>query len=171
MELEEIIKTHEPSDSDDILTPGESHQLHIGIERFRAPELLFKPYMIGSSEAGLMEVIGYVLSLFNVEDQLKLSANVVLTGSLANLPGLTERIRTELVSIRPFKSYSNVSVIENPNLSAWYGLQKWTSAPDFKKSLLTKKEYDEHGSEYFKAHIASNFYVPTPKGHLIDVCD
>jgi len=171
LELDDIIKTHEPSEIDESLTPGESHQLHIGVERYRAPELLFKPYMMGSSEAGLTEVIGYVLSLFNAEDQLKLSANVVLAGGLANLPGLKERIQAELTSIRPFQSYSNVQILNNPSLSAWYGMRKWARTSDFKKSLVTKRQYEEYGSEYFKTHMTSNLYTPSPKGQLIDVCD
>lgn len=171
MELDDIIRAHEPSEADESLTPGESYQLHIGIERYRAPELLFKPYMMGSSEAGLTEVIGYVLSLFNAKDQLKLAANVVLTGGLSNLPGLCERIQSDLISIRPFKSYLHVGIIPNPSLSTWYGMKKWTKIADLKKHFVTRQEYDECGSEYFKVHIASNLYVPSPRGHIIDICD
>ncbi|KAF5303760.1 hypothetical protein FQA39_LY09833 [Lamprigera yunnana] len=171
LELEEAIRAHEPSEADEIITPAESHQLHVGIERHRAPELLFKPYMMGSGEAGLVEAIGYVLSLFNAEEQLLLAGNVVLTGGLANLPGLKERIETELISIRPFQSISRVRTIVNPTLSAWYGTRKWAQSSEFKKNLVTRKEYEEYGGEYFKMHIASNIYVPTPKGHNIEICD
>ncbi|KAK5650588.1 hypothetical protein RI129_001617 [Pyrocoelia pectoralis] len=171
LELEEIIRIHEPSDVDDTLKPGESHQLHIGIERYRAAELLFKPYMMGSPEAGLMEVIGYVLSLFTPEEQLLLAGNVVLTGGLANLPGLKERIQTDLISIRPFKSHSEVNIISNPSLAAWYGTRKWARSSEFKRNLFTRAQYDEYGSEYFKVHMASNLYVPMPKGHAMDVCE
>ncbi|KAK4871947.1 hypothetical protein RN001_016071 [Aquatica leii] len=171
LELEEIIRTHEPSEVDETAAPGESHQLHIGIERYRSPELLFKPYMMGSSEAGLTEVIGYVLSLFSPEEQLLLAGNVVLTGGLANLPGLRERIEADLVSIRPFQTYSNVKIIPNPSLAGWYGTRKWARSSEFKRNLITRRQYEEYGSEYFKVHIASNIYVATPKGHNIDICE
>lgn len=164
MEYEEIIRAHEPSELDEISTPGETHQLHVGIETIRAPELLFKPYMLGSSEAGLSEVIGYVLSLFSPEDQLKLAANVVVVGGLANLKGLRERLLHELISIRPFQSEVNVSIINNPNLSAWHGARKFAKSADFKKSLLTRKMYEENGPEYFIEHASSNPCYPTPKG-------
>lgn len=125
--------------------------------------------MQGSSEAGLNELIGYVLSLFNPNEQTRLAGNVILIGGLANLPGVKDRIQNYLVSIRPFKSFSKVHIIANPSLSAWYGAKKFTKNSEFKKSLFTKSNYEEYGAEYFKTHIASNLYIPTPKGHAVDM--
>lgn len=62
-------------------------QLHVGVEAIRAPELLFQPSMIGSSEAGLAETINYVLKLFTSEEQLLLANNVFLTGGISKFPG------------------------------------------------------------------------------------
>lgn len=151
------------------MTPGEMHQLHVGIERYRAPELLFKPYMMGSSEAGLTEVIGYVLSLFKREDQTKLAANIVIMGGLGNLPGLKERVYTDLLSIRPFKSLLNVNTLPNTGLCGWQGAKFWANRSEFRKSLITRKYYEEYGAEYLNTHLASNPYYPTPKEQLIDV--
>lgn len=167
--MEDIIRTHEPGEEDESLAPGEAHQLHIGVERYRAPELLFKPYMTGSSEAGLSEVIGYVLSLFNDEDQLRLAGNIVLIGGLANLPGLQERVQTDLTSIRPFKSFSAVSVLPNASLSSWYGAKAWSYTDEFKESLITRQEYEELGAEYLKEHKSSNLYYRMPKEQIVDV--
>lgn len=64
LEFDEILRTHEPSELGDCLQPGEAHQLHVGVEMFRGPELLFKPYMMGSQEAGLSETIGKAMDLF-----------------------------------------------------------------------------------------------------------
>ncbi|KAJ3649385.1 hypothetical protein Zmor_021132 [Zophobas morio] len=169
LELDEIIRTHEPSDLDETTNPGETHQLHVGIERYRAPELLFKPYMLGSAEAGLSEVIGYVFSLFNTEDQLKLAENVVVMGGLANLPGLQQRLLSDLISIRPFQSVVNVRIVSNPSLGGWFGAKKWARSSELKENLLTREMYDECGPEYFKIHVASNPFYPTPKGQEIDI--
>ncbi|CAH0562286.1 unnamed protein product [Brassicogethes aeneus] len=169
LEFEEIIRVHEPSELDEITTPGETHQLHVGIEKIRAPELLFKPYMLGSSDAGLSEVIGYVLSLFSYDDQLKLAGNVLVMGGLAHLKGLQKRLLADLVSIRPFQSEVNVRIMQNPNSAAWYGARKFAKSPEFKKSLLTKAMYEENGPEYFKEHFASNSFNPTPKGQPTEI--
>ncbi|RZC37910.1 actin-related protein 5 [Asbolus verrucosus] len=169
LELDDVIRAHEPTELDETSNPGETHQLHVGIERYRAPELLFKPYMLGSSDAGLSEVIGYVLSLFNSEDQLKLAENVVIMGGLANLPGLQERILSDLISIRPFQSIVNVRIVKNPSLGAWYGARKWAKSSDLKGNLLTKRMYEEFGPEYFKIHTASNPFYPMPKGQEVEI--
>ncbi|XP_023025076.2 actin-related protein 5 [Leptinotarsa decemlineata] len=169
LEYEEIIRTHEPTEFDENTNLGEMHQLHVGIEKYRAPELIFKPYMSGSSEAGLSEVIGYVISLFNEDHQLKLASNIIVTGGLANLKGLKDRLLKDLISIRPFKSTVNVNIMPNCSLSAWYGAKRFAVSSDYKKYLLTKQTYEECGPEYFKVHIASNIYYPTPKETVIDV--
>ncbi|XP_056642695.1 actin-related protein 5 [Diorhabda sublineata] len=169
LELEEVIRAHEPSQFEEGVNVDEMHQLHVGIERFRAPELIFKPYMSGSVEAGLSEIIGYVLSLFNEEDQLKLAANVIVTGGLGSLKGFKERILNDLISIRPFKSEVNVNIMENCSLTAWYGAKEFAMRGDYTKNLLTKSMYEECGPEYFKTHKASNRYYPTPKEITVDV--
>lgn len=125
--------------------------------------------MQGCPEAGLSEVIGYVLSLFTASEQEKLAANVVLTGGLANLTGMKERIQANLISIRPFQSYSNVTVMADPSLGAWHGMRKFSQTEEFKKSLFTRKDYEENGPDYFKTHLLSNLYTPTPKGQGIEV--
>ncbi|KAL3289491.1 hypothetical protein HHI36_022912 [Cryptolaemus montrouzieri] len=168
LELEETIREYEPNELE-IVNPGETYQLHVGIERYRAPELLFKPYMLGSSEAGLSEVIAYVLSLFKAEEQFLLASNVVIMGGLSSLRGLKERILSDLISVRPFKSKVNVKIAKNPGLTAWCGAKKWTKNPEFKKKMLTRQMYDEFGSEYFVTHSYSNPFYKTPKGQTIDV--
>lgn len=167
LELDDLIRTHEPHVLDETTNPGETHQLHVGIEIYRGPELLFKPYMLGSTEAGLSETIGYVLSLFKSEDQLKLAQNVVIMGGLAHLPGLKERILADLISIRPFQSLVNVRIVKDPSLGAWYGAKKWAKN-HLKGNVLTKKMYEEYGPEFFKEHVASNRFYPSPKGQVVD---
>ncbi|XP_017768856.1 PREDICTED: actin-related protein 5 [Nicrophorus vespilloides] len=169
LELEEVIKTYDPTDDADSLAPAEAYQLHIGIEMYRAPELLFKPYMIGSGEAGLSEVIGYVLKLFSPEDQLKLAGNVIITGTLSQLPGLKKRILTDLISIRPFHSITNVTIMPNASLAPWHGAKAFSNTEICKNFSITKRDYEELGGDYLKHHIASNWYTPTPKEQLVEV--
>ncbi|XP_076251214.1 actin-related protein 5 isoform X1 [Rhynchophorus ferrugineus] len=139
LEFDEILRVHEPSDNGESSNPGETHQLHIGVEMFRAPELLFKPYMLGSQEAGLSEVIAYVLSLFDEENQLKLASNVIVTGGLANLSGLKERLLTDLTSVRPFRSTVHVQIMKEPSLSSWYGARNFAESEEFQKKQITRK--------------------------------
>lgn len=62
-------------------------QLHLGVESIRAPEIMFQPSMVGSSEAGLHETIDFVLKMFTAEEQEALVENVFVTGGCAKFPG------------------------------------------------------------------------------------
>jgi actin-related protein 5 len=72
--LENVLRHHDPTfdpgNNSDTMAPGESHQLHLAVERIRAPEVLFQPALIGSSEAGLAETIEFVLKKFTPEQQV-----------------------------------------------------------------------------------------------------
>lgn len=139
-----------------------SLQLHLGVESIRAPELLFQPSMIGSSEAGIIETIDFVLKLFTAEEQLLLAENVFVTGGCAQLPGLKERIEREMMSIRPFQTPYKVNVAKNSSLDAWNGARDMATTSDFPQYLTTRNDYLEFGGEYFREHFASNRYFPTP---------
>lgn len=62
-------------------------QLHLGVESIRAPELIFQPSLIGSSEAGIVETINFVLKQFSAEEQSLLVENIFVTGGCANFKG------------------------------------------------------------------------------------
>lgn len=40
---------------------AEYHQLFLGTERIRAPEIVFQPSLIGEDQAGIAETMQYVL--------------------------------------------------------------------------------------------------------------
>lgn len=191
LELDEIIRAHEPnqpigsiirgiddtsysclgkpSTTSSTLSSAEQYQLHIGVEQFRAPELIFKPYMVGSMEAGLTEVIGFVLSRFTEDEQMRLAANVLLDGGLANLPGLRERLDTDLRSIRPFQSFYQVSIVGDPSLAGWHGARMFAASPEFEANKISRMDYSEFGGEFFKMHFASNPYTASPKEVILEV--
>lgn len=142
---------------------AENYQLHFGIEEIRVPEILFQPSMIGSSEAGLAELIAFVLKLFPANEQQRLVNHVYLTGGCAKFKGLKERLAKELLEMRPFQSTFSIYEIDEPSLSAWLGACAQARKSNFSQTLTTRKDYQEHGSEYFKEHKASNIFYPTPK--------
>lgn len=170
--MEDVLRHHDPefegssssgtASSSNCGNTAETHQLHVGIERIRAPELLFQPSMIGSGEAGLAETIEFVLRGYPADVQTALVSNVFLTGGCAAFPGLTERLHQELQEMRPFKSTFNVTIADNPTLDAWHGARTFSSSPDLSQYLVTRLEYEEKGGEYLKEHDTSNKYYPSP---------
>jgi actin-related protein 5 len=119
--------------------------------------------MMGNCEAGLAEAIDYVLKLFPADEQQKLVDNIFITGGIAQLPGLKERLTKELTEIRPFKSTFNLKIADNPSLDPWLGAKKFaTSGSNVTNYSINKQEYYEKGGEYIKENCLSNRYYKTP---------
>ncbi|XP_065091690.1 actin-related protein 5 [Ochlerotatus camptorhynchus] len=174
IECEEILKQHDSTYVEQVVAPGniaEFHQLHIGVEKIRVPEILFQPSMIGIQEAGLTGTIDYVLKMFPKEDQLKIVNNILLTGGCANIRGFQERLSRELQQILPFQSVYNLKVAGDPGLDGWKGASQFAGSDEFKQSLINRQLYDECGGEYFKEHVASNFYYSTPSQNSSTIND
>ena len=119
--------------------------------------------MVGLVEAGLAEVIEYILKMFNEDDQQKLVDNVFLTGGAVNIPGIKERLTRELMEMRPFQSTFNITMAKNASMDAWQGAREFaSSAENLKQFQITRATYEEFGGEYVKEYFASNRYYPTP---------
>ncbi|XP_053688203.1 actin-related protein 5 [Sabethes cyaneus] len=165
IECEEILKQHDSSYVEPTTSVGniaEFHQLHIGVERIRVPEILFQPSIIGIHEAGLAGTIDYVLKLFPRKDLDKMIGNILLTGGCANIRGFKERLTRELQQLLPFQSVFKLQVASNPTMDGWKGASQFAMSEQFRQSLITRQMYDEFGGEYFKEHSASNYYCQTP---------
>ncbi|KAG6443307.1 actin-related protein 5 [Manduca sexta] len=160
VELEEALREYEPPPAAD--QRHTTHQLHLAIEPYRAPELMFQPSMMGNLEAGLAESMEYVFKHFSPEDQLLLANNVFLTGGCSQFPGLKERLERELLEMRPFQSTHKVVKAKNPSLDPWYGARDFAGSNEFENWCVSKEDYYEMGGEYLKEHYASNKYYKSP---------
>ncbi|XP_012866077.1 PREDICTED: actin-related protein 5 [Dipodomys ordii] len=137
------------------------HQLFVGTERIRAPEIIFQPSLIGEEQAGVAETLQYILDRYPKAVQETLVQNIFLTGGNVMYPGMKARIEKELLEMRPFQSSFQVQLALNPVLDAWYGAREWAlDHLEDNGAWVTRKEYEEKGGEYLKEHCASNIYVP-----------
>nr|XP_028590818.1 actin-related protein 5 [Podarcis muralis] len=155
-EVEKPVTTVQP-----VFNLAEYHQLFIGTERIRVPEIIFQPSLIGEEQAGMAETIQFVLDRYPKEQQEKLVQNVFLTGGNMMYPGMKARIYKELLEMRPFQSSFQVHLASNPVLDAWYGARAWAlEYMNRDEGWITRKDYEEKGGEYLKEHCTSNVYVP-----------
>lgn len=119
--------------------------------------------MVGLVEAGLAEVIDYILKMFNENDQQRLVDNIYLTGGAVKIPGIKQRLTKELMEMRPFQSTFNITMAGNASMDAWQGARQFASSPEnLKQFQITRATYEEYGGEYVKEYFASNRYFPTP---------
>ncbi|KAJ7472674.1 actin 2 [Mycena latifolia] len=117
----------------------------IGNERFRAPEALFKPSMLGLEGAGIHETTVNSILKCDLDIRRDLYANVVLSGGSTMFPGISDRMQKELVSMAP--SSIKVRIVAPPErkYSVWIGGSILSSLSTFQNMWVTKQEYDESG--------------------------
>ncbi|KAJ7657599.1 actin family [Mycena rosella] len=117
----------------------------VGNERFRAPEALFNPAMIGLEAAGIHETTFNSIIKCDLDIRRDLYANVVLSGGSTMFPGIADRMQKELVSMAP--SSIRVRIVAPPErkYSVWIGGSILSSLSTFQNMWVTKQEYDESG--------------------------
>jgi actin beta/gamma 1 len=117
----------------------------VGNERFRCPELLFQPGLIGKEAHGIHE--STFMSIMKCECDIRrdLYANVVLSGGTTMFPGVGERMTKELTALAP--STVKIKVVAPPErrYSVWIGGSILSSLSTFQQMWISKAEYDESG--------------------------
>eukprot|EP00090_Calanus_glacialis_P030781 TRINITY_DN5000_c0_g1_i1.p1 TRINITY_DN5000_c0_g1~~TRINITY_DN5000_c0_g1_i1.p1 ORF type:complete len:706 (+),score=170.20 TRINITY_DN5000_c0_g1_i1:31-2118(+) len=161
-EYEAVLREHDPQDEEVGRDNPEWHQIHLATETIRTPEIIFQPSMIGHEQAGLGELLEFVLGKFEPDVADRLANSIFLTGGLSNIAGLKERLEAELQCMRPFQSTFKVSLAGNTSLDAWRGASIFGSNNENLKSFLTKEMFSECGEGYLEEHFHSNRYFPTP---------
>lgn len=100
--------------------------------------------------------------MFDETEQQMLVNNIYLTGGCSQIPGIAERLKKEMLEMRPFQSTFNITIANDPSMSAWLGAKKFASNNEnLQNYQITRSEYDEKGGEIIKDFYASNIYYQT----------
>jgi actin-related protein len=117
----------------------------IGNERFRCPEVLFQPSLIGKEASGVHDCTFQTIMKCDVDIRRDLYANVVMSGGTTMFPGIAERMTKELTALAP--STMKIKVVAPPErkYSVWIGGSILASLSTFQQMWISKAEYDESG--------------------------
>merc|ERR1712243_88621 len=97
----------------------------IGNERFRCPEVLFNPSMIGMESVGILEALCNCVKSCDIDIRKDLFSNIILSGGTTMYAGIAP----------PERKYS-----------IWIGGSIVTSLSTFQTMWVTKEEYEESGA-------------------------
>ena len=119
--------------------------IKVGSQRFRCPEALFKPSLIGLEAGGIHETVYTSINKCDIDVRKDLYANVVLSGGTTMFTGLPERLQKELTNLAP--NAVKVKVVAPPErkYSVWIGGSILSSLSTFATMWIAKSEYDESG--------------------------
>jgi len=117
----------------------------IGNERFRCPEVLFKPSLIGKEATGAHDTMFQTIMKCDVDIRKDLYANIVLSGGSTMYDGIAERLSKEITALAPQTMKIKVIAPPERKYSVWIGGSILASLSTFQQMWISKQEYDESG--------------------------
>ncbi|KAG2388214.1 hypothetical protein C9374_001064 [Naegleria lovaniensis] len=144
---EELEKADESSSLDQNYELPDGTIVTVNSERFRAPEVLFYPQLIGMESSGIHEVLFESISRSPIDVRKTLYHNTVLTGGSTLMEGLEDRLTKEMTEMAP--SSMDIRVVATPNREnlTWIGGSIMATLSSFFNMCITKDEYYEHGAD------------------------
>jgi len=114
-------------------------------ERFRCPEVLFNPSMIGKEAEGIHKLTYQSILKCDIDIRKDLYSNVVLSGGSTMFVGLDARLKKEITALAPKNSKIKIVAPPERKYSVWIGGSILSSLSTFQDMWVTKDEYDESG--------------------------
>jgi len=117
----------------------------VGNERFRCPEVLFQPQMIGMEQEGIHKLTFQSIMKCDVDIRKDLYANIVMSGGTTMFPQIAERVNKEIKALAPQTMTIKIVAPPERKYSVWIGGSILASLSTFEEMWVTKEEYDESG--------------------------
>lgn len=118
--------------------------IKVGEEKFKCPEALFKPSLMGLKFPGIHEHIFESIGKLSTDIQSSMYQNIVLSGGSSLINGFEKRLKSEMEGLVP-KEKIKVFAPPNRRNLAWIGGSILSALPTFKDITISKKEYEENG--------------------------
>ncbi|OUM56041.1 hypothetical protein BVG19_g5699 [[Candida] boidinii] len=121
-------------------------RLKEGLDKDGNPKIYTAEEM--SKAKGITNLIHQLLSNLDIDIKPQLANNIIVTGASSLIPGLTERINSELSLLNPslkIRIHSSGSTVER-KYAAWIGGSILASLGTFHQLWVSKAEYEEVGA-------------------------
>jgi actin-related protein len=141
----ELKTAAEGSDREKTYELPDGNLICVGSERFRCPEVLFQPSLVGKEGSGVHDATFRSIMQCDIDVRRALYANVVLSGGTTMFQGIGERMTKELSRMAP--STMKIKVIAPPErkYSVWIGGSILSSLSTFQQMWVSREEYNESG--------------------------
>ncbi|XP_017984833.1 PREDICTED: actin-related protein 5 isoform X1 [Theobroma cacao] len=133
----------------------EDFQIVLGVERFRCPEILFHPNLVGIDQAGFDEMTGVSIRRLPSKDgalEDRLTSSVFMTGGCCLFPGISERLEAGIRMLRPCGLPIKVVRALDPVRDAWRGASVYAANLQFPQQTFSRADYYEKGEDWLRRY-------------------
>nr|ACS74709.1 actin [Leishmania donovani] len=146
LDFEEEMTNSAKSANEEAFELPDGNVMMVGNQRFRCPEVLFKPSLIGLDEApGFPEMVYQSINKCDIDVRRELYGNIVLSGGSTMFLNLPERLAKEISNLAPSSIKPKVVAPPERKYSVWIGGSILSSLTTFQTMWVKKSEYDESG--------------------------
>ncbi|UJR22565.1 hypothetical protein I4U23_025612 [Adineta vaga] len=117
----------------------------IGNERFRCPEALFNPEIMGQREPGITDLVHHAIMTCETDIRRDFYNNILLSGGNTMFPGIADRMKKELEVKFPPNQKIRVVAAPERKYSVWIGGSILASLSTFQRMWISKKDYEDVG--------------------------
>lgn len=140
--------TNEPQVKTYTLPDGQ--KISLGEELTRAPEVLFRPLIIGSEDLGCHELLEESIARTDMDLRSGLYQNVVLSGGSTFLKMFPQRVLEELKQIAPPSTKLRIFSPPDRKISPWIGGSILAGLSTFRSLWVTSDEWQERPDMIFR---------------------
>ena len=119
--------------------------LSVSSEKYRAPELLFHPQLMGSEESGIHHQLCQAIARCDLDLRRALFSSIILSGGSTLFDGFGDRLLSECRRLSPRDTKIKIWAPPERILSPFIGGSILASLATFKHMWITRKEYEEQG--------------------------
>ena len=123
----------------------DGEEVIIGNERFRCPEALFRPTLVGMENVGVQHYLYGSIAACDIDLRRRLYENIVLSGGNTMYEGIDQRLEKEMTRLSPSNIPINIAKTNDRQNSVWQGGAVLASLTTFETMWITRKEYNESG--------------------------
>eukprot|EP00798_Chlamydomonas_sp_ICE-L_P007905 gene7905-1117_t len=123
----------------------DGNQITVGSERFRCPEVLFDPSLVGQEAKGIHHLVYETIQKCDIDVRRELYNNVVLSGGTSMFEGMQNRLFKEISEMGGPSIKVRVVAPPERKYSVWIGGSILSSLSTFASMWVTREEYDENG--------------------------
>ncbi|KAE9420770.1 hypothetical protein Angca_003978 [Angiostrongylus cantonensis] len=138
----------EANENDKYMYPlPDGSRLEIGASRFRAPEVLFRPELIGEEWPGIAHLVNDAIRKCDMDVRKTLYGSIILSGGSTLFQGFGDRLLSEMRRLSPQDTKVRITAPQERLYSTWIGGSILASLDTFRKLWVSKKEYEDEGKK------------------------